>query len=120
MELLQHGAVRQRPVDWQRRPHFGPQVACSPDESRPRRHDVALPSSFSRRTHQTYYGSGSRGQKAVWTITLKNPDASEELHRIWETFGDNRGNNGTKNRGLPQVKQSQHGWGGLWRRTANG
>ena len=54
---------------------------------------------------QTYYGSGFRGQKALWTITLKNPNARHEEvdPATWETFGDNRGNNGTKAEGYRKL-----------------
>lgn len=47
---------------------------------------------------QTYYGPGYRGQKALWTISPGNPNARHEEVAAdqWETFGDQRGNNGTK------------------------
>jgi hypothetical protein len=47
---------------------------------------------------QTYYGPGYRGQKALWTISPGNPNARHEEVAAdrWETFGDQRSNNGTK------------------------
>lgn len=47
---------------------------------------------------QTYYGKGFNGQKALWTITLTNPNARHEEvdPATWETFGDTKGNNGKK------------------------
>jgi len=47
---------------------------------------------------QTYYGKGFHGQKALWTITLNNPNSRHEEAdpKTWETFGDNKGNNGLK------------------------
>jgi hypothetical protein len=47
---------------------------------------------------QTYYGRGSRGQKVLWTIGLNNANARHEEvgADTWDTFGDQRGNNGTK------------------------
>lgn len=54
---------------------------------------------------QTYYGKGFRGQKALWTITLNNPNARHEEAdpNTWETFGDNKGNNGTKAEGYRRL-----------------
>lgn len=54
---------------------------------------------------QTYYGPGFRGQKALWTISLKNPNARHEEAdpATWETFGDTRGNNGTKAEGYRKL-----------------
>ena len=54
---------------------------------------------------QTYHGPGFRGQKALWTITLKNPNARHEEvdPATWESFGDTRGNNGTKAEGYRKL-----------------
>lgn len=47
---------------------------------------------------QTYYGKGFRGQKALWTIAPNNPNRRHEEAdpKTWQTFGDQRGNNGLK------------------------
>jgi len=47
---------------------------------------------------QTYYGKGYNGERALWSISLGNPNARhEEVDPAkWESFGDTRGNNGTK------------------------
>jgi hypothetical protein len=47
---------------------------------------------------QTYYGKGFNGQKALWTIAPNNPNRRHEEvdPATWETFGDDRGNNGKK------------------------
>ena len=53
---------------------------------------------------QTYYGKGYRGQRALWTIALKNPNARHEEvdPSQWPTFG--RGdNNGTKAEGYRKL-----------------
>ncbi len=53
---------------------------------------------------QTYYGPGFRGQKALWTITLHNPNSRHEEvdPATWHTFG--RGdNNGTKAEGYRRL-----------------
>lgn len=54
---------------------------------------------------QTYYGKGFRGQKALWTITLNNPNARHEEADpgTWETFGDKKGNNGKKAEGYRKL-----------------
>jgi hypothetical protein len=54
---------------------------------------------------QTYYGPGYRGQKALWTISPGNPNARHEEVAAdrWETFGDQRGNNGTKAEGYRKL-----------------
>jgi hypothetical protein len=54
---------------------------------------------------QTYYGTGSRGQKALWTISPGNPNARHEEVAAdrWETYGDQRGNNGTKAEGYRKL-----------------
>jgi hypothetical protein len=54
---------------------------------------------------QTYYGKGFRGQKALWTITLNNPNkCHEEVDpKTWATFGDNKGNNGLKAEGYRKL-----------------
>jgi hypothetical protein len=54
---------------------------------------------------QTYHGPGFRGQKALWTITLKNPNARHEEvdPATWESFGDTHGNNGTKAEGYRKL-----------------
>ncbi|MBN1419651.1 MAG: hypothetical protein JXP34_12810, partial [Planctomycetes bacterium] len=47
---------------------------------------------------QTYYGKGYDGERALWTISVGNPNARhEEVDPArWETFGDTRGNDGSK------------------------
>lgn len=47
---------------------------------------------------QTYYGKGYAGQKALWTIALRNPNRRHEEvdPKTWKTYGDKRGNNGLK------------------------
>lgn len=54
---------------------------------------------------QTYYGPGFRGQKALWRISLKNPNAGHEEvdPATWERYGDTRGNNGTKAEGYRKL-----------------
>jgi len=54
---------------------------------------------------QTYYGKGYAGQKALWTITLNNPNARHEEAdpETWNAFGDNKGNNGTKAEGYRRL-----------------
>jgi hypothetical protein len=54
---------------------------------------------------QTYYGKGFHGQKALWTISLHNPNrCHEEVNpQTWPTFGDRRGNNGLKAEGYRQL-----------------
>ena len=54
---------------------------------------------------QTYHGPGYRGQKALWTISPGNPNARHEEVAAdrWETFGDQRGNNGTKAEGYRKL-----------------
>lgn len=54
---------------------------------------------------QTYYGRGHAGQKALWTITLNNPNARHEEAdpETWNAFGDNKGNNGTKAEGYRRL-----------------
>ena len=47
---------------------------------------------------QTYYGKGFAGQKALWTITTRNPNRRHEEvdPKSWQRYGDQRGNNGLK------------------------
>ena len=54
---------------------------------------------------QTYHGPGYRGQKALWTISPGNANARHEEVAAdrWETFGDQRGNNGTKAEGYRKL-----------------
>ncbi|MGD2175543.1 MAG: hypothetical protein PVJ27_09075, partial [Candidatus Brocadiaceae bacterium] len=54
---------------------------------------------------QTYYGKGFGGQKALWLISLGNPNARHEEvdPATWETFGDSRGNNGRKAEGYRKL-----------------
>lgn len=54
---------------------------------------------------QTYYGPGYRGQKALWTISPGNSNARHEEVAAdrWETYGDQRGNNGTKAEGYRKL-----------------
>ena len=54
---------------------------------------------------QTYYGPGYRGQKALWTISPANANAKHEEVAAdrWETYGDQRGNNGTKAEGYRKL-----------------
>jgi hypothetical protein len=54
---------------------------------------------------QTYYGDGHDGQKALWTITLRNPNRfHEEVDpRTWQTYGDAKGNNGLKAEGYRKL-----------------
>lgn len=54
---------------------------------------------------QTYYGQGFQGQRALWTIA---PDNANRCHeeadpKTWQTFGDNRGNNGLKAEGYRKL-----------------
>ena len=54
---------------------------------------------------QTYYGKGFDGQKALWTITLNNPNARHEEvdPKTWNTYGDTKGNNGLKAEGYRKL-----------------
>ncbi|MBL7224242.1 MAG: hypothetical protein ISS72_10335, partial [Candidatus Brocadiae bacterium] len=54
---------------------------------------------------QTYYGKGSRGQKALWTIAPGNANRCHEEADpdTWATFGDQRGNNGLKAEGYRKL-----------------
>ena len=54
---------------------------------------------------QTYYGKGFRGQKALWTITLRNPNKRHEEvdPNTWATYGDTKGNNGLKAEGYRKL-----------------
>jgi hypothetical protein len=55
--------------------------------------------------HQTYYGKGFNGQKALWSITPRNPNKRHEEvdPATWETYGDTRGNNGRKAEGYRKL-----------------
>lgn len=54
---------------------------------------------------QTYLGKGFSGQKALWTITLRNANRRHEEvdPKTWETYGDSRGNNGLKAEGYRKL-----------------
>jgi len=54
---------------------------------------------------QTYYGKGFHGQKALWTITLNNPNSRHEEvdPKKWDTYGDTKGNNGLKAEGYRKL-----------------
>jgi len=54
---------------------------------------------------QTYYGKGFGGQKALWTITLRNPNRRHEEvdPKTWATYGDKKGNNGLKAEGYRKL-----------------
>jgi hypothetical protein len=54
---------------------------------------------------QTYFGKGYNGQRALWTITLRNPNARHEETdpASWKTFGDTKGNNGIKAEGYRKL-----------------
>jgi len=54
---------------------------------------------------QTYHGKGFRGQNALWTIAPNNANARHEEAdpSAWETFGDNKGNNGIKAEGYRKL-----------------
>jgi len=54
---------------------------------------------------QTYHGKGFGGQKALWTISLHNPNRRHEEvdPKAWKTFGDQRGNNGLKAEGYRKL-----------------
>jgi hypothetical protein len=54
---------------------------------------------------QTYYGKGFSGQKALWSITPRNPNRKHEEvdPKTWDTYGDKKGNNGKKAEGYRKL-----------------
>jgi hypothetical protein len=54
---------------------------------------------------QTYYGKGFGGQKALWTIALRNPNRRHEEvdPKTWARYGDAKGNNGLKAEGYRKL-----------------